>query len=66
MGVSALLLDDGHNAVLTDGFFTQPGLLRLTACRIRLTRAGSATACTAPESVGSTRPSRCAPTMTTP
>ncbi|MFL6107264.1 MAG: MBL fold metallo-hydrolase [Marmoricola sp.] len=49
LGVSTLLLDDGSSAILTDGFFSRPGMLRvltgrlspdperITAC---LTRAG--------------------------
>lgn len=35
LGVSTLLLDDGETAVLTDGFFTRPGLLRTLTGRVR-------------------------------
>jgi len=34
LGVCTLLIDDGETAIMTDGFFTRPGLLRL-AGRIR-------------------------------
>lgn len=34
LGVATLLLDDGYHAVLTDGFFSRPGLLRIAAGRI--------------------------------
>jgi L-ascorbate metabolism protein UlaG (beta-lactamase superfamily) len=33
-GVSTLLLDDGDSAILTDGFFSRPGLLRVGLGRI--------------------------------
>ncbi|MEU1365402.1 MBL fold metallo-hydrolase [Streptomyces sp. NPDC005803] len=39
LGVSTLLLDDGDNAVLTDGFFSRPGLLRMRFGRLRPDRA---------------------------
>jgi L-ascorbate metabolism protein UlaG (beta-lactamase superfamily) len=29
LGVSTLLIEDGRNAILTDGFFSRPGLLRV-------------------------------------
>ena len=35
LGVSTVLLDDGVNAVLTDGFFSRPNLVRTAAARIR-------------------------------
>lgn len=34
LGVSTLLLDDGESAVLTDGFFSRPGLARVGLGRI--------------------------------
>lgn len=34
LGVSTVLLDDGVNAVLTDGFFSRPNLVRTAAGRI--------------------------------
>ena len=34
LGVSTLLLDDGESALLTDGFFTRPGLLEVGLARI--------------------------------
>ena len=34
-GVSTLLLDDGETALLTDGYFSRPGLLRVGAGRVR-------------------------------
>lgn len=34
MGVSTLLFTDGRSRVLTDGFFTRPGLLRLRSGRL--------------------------------
>lgn len=34
LGVSTLLLDDGESALMTDGFFSRPGLLRVGAGRI--------------------------------
>ncbi|MEW5812574.1 MAG: MBL fold metallo-hydrolase [Actinomycetota bacterium] len=34
-GVSTLLVDDGHSAVLTDGFFTRPGLLNVATRPLR-------------------------------
>ncbi len=34
-GVSTLLIDDGETAVLTDGFFSRPGLLPVALGRIR-------------------------------
>lgn len=34
LGVSTVLLDDGEHAVLTDGFFSRPGILRVLAGRI--------------------------------
>lgn len=34
LGVSTVLLDDGVNAVLTDGFFSRPGILRTSIGRI--------------------------------
>ena len=34
LGVSSLLFDDGEHAVLTDGFFTRPSLLRVGLGRI--------------------------------
>src|SRR3954468_24481021 len=34
LGVSTLLLDDGSAAMLTDGFFSRPGLLAVGAGRI--------------------------------
>lgn len=33
-GVSTLLIDDGESAILTDGFFSRPGLLRVGLGRI--------------------------------
>ncbi|MFE7623939.1 MBL fold metallo-hydrolase [Streptomyces sp. NPDC057509] len=35
LGVSTLLLDDGETAILTDGFFSRPGLLRMRFGRLR-------------------------------
>ncbi|MFJ2092676.1 MBL fold metallo-hydrolase [Streptomyces sp. NPDC087901] len=35
LGVSTLLLDDGDTAILTDGFFSRPGLLRMRFGRLR-------------------------------
>ncbi|MFJ6436173.1 MBL fold metallo-hydrolase [Streptomyces sp. NPDC091416] len=35
LGVSTILLDDGDSAVLTDGFFSRPGLLRMRFGRLR-------------------------------
>ncbi|MFV0457912.1 MAG: MBL fold metallo-hydrolase [Actinomycetales bacterium] len=49
LGVSTLLIDDGRSAVMTDGFFSRPGLARVLAGRLApdvtriercLTRAG--------------------------
>jgi len=34
LGVSTLLIDDGTSAVMTDGFFSRPGLLQLARGRI--------------------------------
>ncbi|WP_122815956.1 MBL fold metallo-hydrolase [Nocardioides pantholopis] len=34
LGVATLLLDDGESAVMTDGFFSRPGLARLARGRI--------------------------------
>jgi len=34
LGVSTLLLDDGSSAVMTDGYFTRPGLLRVGAGKV--------------------------------
>ena len=34
LGVSTLLLDDGETAILIDGFFSRPGVLRSLAARI--------------------------------
>ena len=31
LGVSTLLIDDGTSALMIDGFFSRPGLLRLAA-----------------------------------
>lgn len=39
LGVSTLLLDDGDTAILTDGFFSRPGLLRMRFGRLRPDRA---------------------------
>ncbi|WP_406089463.1 MBL fold metallo-hydrolase [Streptomyces sp. NBC_01013] len=39
LGVSTLLLDDGETAILTDGFFSRPGLLRVRFGRLRPDRA---------------------------
>lgn len=39
LGVSTILLDDGQTAILTDGFFTRPGLVRVLAGRLRPDRA---------------------------
>lgn len=39
LGVSTILLDDGQAAVLTDGFFSRPGLARVVAGRLRPDRA---------------------------
>lgn len=35
LGVSTVLLDDGDSAILTDGFFSRPGIVRTFAGRIR-------------------------------
>ncbi|NDK89335.1 MBL fold metallo-hydrolase [Gordonia desulfuricans] len=35
LGVSTLLLTDGTSTILTDGFFTRPGLVRVRAGRVR-------------------------------
>ena len=49
LGVASLLLDDGSSALMTDGFFSRPSLVRVAAGRLRsdrprieacLTRAG--------------------------
>ncbi|MER6081334.1 MBL fold metallo-hydrolase [Streptomyces sp. NPDC001833] len=37
--MSTLLLDDGHTALLTDGFFSRPGLLRVRFGKVRPNRA---------------------------
>lgn len=37
-GVTTLLLDDGSSAVMTDGFFSRPGLLTVAARRLRPSR----------------------------
>lgn len=34
LGVSTLLIDDGETAIMTDGFFSRPGLLRTAATRL--------------------------------
>lgn len=34
LGVSTLLIDDGATAIMTDGFFTRPGLIRTAATRL--------------------------------
>jgi len=34
LGVSSLLLDDGRSAVLTDGFFSRPGMLSVLARKV--------------------------------
>lgn len=34
LGVSSLLLDDGTSAILTDGFFSRPGMLSVLAARL--------------------------------
>lgn len=34
MGVATLLIDDGSSAVLTDGYFSRPGLARVAAGRV--------------------------------
>src|SRR6201998_1983598 len=34
MGVTTLLLDDGSSALMTDGFFSRPGLAQLAAGRV--------------------------------
>jgi L-ascorbate metabolism protein UlaG (beta-lactamase superfamily) len=34
MGVSTLMLSDGHTSIMTDGFFSRPGLLRVALGRI--------------------------------
>ncbi|WP_393063103.1 MBL fold metallo-hydrolase [Streptomyces sp. LN549] len=39
LGVSTLLLDDGDTAILTDGFFSRPGLLHMRFGRLRPHRA---------------------------
>ncbi|MEU1469990.1 MBL fold metallo-hydrolase [Streptomyces sp. NPDC005761] len=39
LGVSTILLDDGDTAILTDGFFSRPGLLRMRFGRLRPDRA---------------------------
>jgi L-ascorbate metabolism protein UlaG (beta-lactamase superfamily) len=39
LGVSTILLDDGDTALLTDGFFSRPGLLRVRFGRVRPERA---------------------------
>ncbi|OLR92032.1 MBL fold metallo-hydrolase [Actinokineospora bangkokensis] len=44
LGVSTVLLDDGHTAVLTDGFFSRPGIVRTLARRIAPDRARIAAA----------------------
>src|SRR5438128_10165802 len=33
-GVATLLVDDGHSALMTDGFFTRPGLLAVGTRKI--------------------------------
>ncbi|MCF8609919.1 MBL fold metallo-hydrolase [Gordonia sp. HY285] len=38
LGVSTMLITDGTSTVLTDGFFSRPGLLRVRAGRIRPNR----------------------------
>jgi len=35
LGVSTLLFQDGSNGIMTDGFFTRPGLFRIMRSRIR-------------------------------
>ncbi|MER7694463.1 MBL fold metallo-hydrolase [Streptomyces sp. NPDC097610] len=39
LGVSTILIGDGDTAILTDGFFSRPGLLRLRFGRVRPDRA---------------------------
>ncbi|HEX5145039.1 MAG TPA: MBL fold metallo-hydrolase, partial [Mycobacterium sp.] len=34
LGVATLLLDDGESAIMTDGFFSRPGLARVAAGRL--------------------------------
>jgi L-ascorbate metabolism protein UlaG (beta-lactamase superfamily) len=35
LGVTTILLDDGETAVMTDGFFSRPSLIRTFLCRIK-------------------------------
>ena len=44
-GVTTLLIDDGESAVMTDGFFSRPGLLRSGRAGCRRRRRGSTVAC---------------------
>jgi L-ascorbate metabolism protein UlaG (beta-lactamase superfamily) len=44
LGVSTILLDDGRTAIMTDGFFSRPGLARLIFGRLRPDRARVAAA----------------------
>jgi L-ascorbate metabolism protein UlaG (beta-lactamase superfamily) len=39
LGVSTILLNDGQAAIMTDGFFSRPGIARLIAGRLRPDRA---------------------------
>jgi len=39
LGVSTILFDDGRTAIMTDGFFSRPGLARVIAGRLRPDRA---------------------------
>lgn len=44
LGVSTILLDDGQSAILTDGFFSRPPVVRLLTGRVRPNRARIAAA----------------------
>lgn len=39
LGVSTLLIDDGETAIMTDGFFSRPGLLKTAATKLSPDRA---------------------------
>lgn len=52
MGVATLLVDDGSSALMTDGYFSRPGLARVAAGKCRRQRSGSTVALPGPMSPG--------------
>ena len=65
LGVATLLLDDGSSALMTDGFFSRPGLTQLAAASWRRRRRAWTAAWPGPRCRGLRRSSRCTPTSTT-